>query len=300
MQISIFCDATPQSGLGHLKRMQKLKALLETMGAQTTLFASHSTDLPPDWHKASIHAKVVIIDSYLAPLSFYKTISSKLVVFEDMPQTYPPHVFVINPGYQAHTRYTTTAQQNPRYFLGIDFLPIDPLFISKNKALKPTLSKLFLSFGGSDLALSFYQKALNLLQKTPLEVHITAPLNIIQALQINYLQSPKYYYHANACFKDIAFLMQESDLALLAGGGMLYEAILSKTPIIAIPVAPNQQPQVQALSAQGSCHASSLEGLLESVQILSPLHNRERMQKDQEKLKIGHKLHKTMQEILTC
>ncbi|WP_163564711.1 hypothetical protein [Helicobacter suis] len=299
MQINIFCDATPQSGLGHLKRMQKLKALLETMGAQTTLFASHSTNLPLDWHKAS-HAKVVIVDSYLAPPSFYKTISSKLVVFEDMPQTYPPHAFVINPGYQAHTRYTKTAQQNPRYFLGIDFLPIDPIFISKSKALKPTLSKLFLCFGGSDLALPFYQKALNSLQKTPLEVHIIAPLNIIQALQINHPQIPKYRYYANACFKDIAFLMQESDLALLAGGGMLYEAILSKTPIITIPIAPNQQPQVQALSAQGSCHASHLEGLLESVQILSPLRSREHMQKAQEKLKIGHKLHKTMQEILTC
>ncbi|WP_163532624.1 hypothetical protein [Helicobacter suis] len=297
MQISIFCDASPQSGLGHLKRMQKLKALLETMGAQITLFAIHSlADI--HWRRASTN-DVVIIDSYLAPPSFYQTILSKLVVFEDMPQTYPPHVFVINPGYQAHTRYTKTAQQNPRYFLGIDFLPVDSLFISKSKFLKPTLSKLFLCFGGSDLALPFYQKALHLLQKTPLEVHIIAPLNIIQTLK-SHPQSPRYHYHANACLKDIALLMQESDLALLAGGGMLYEAILSKTPIITIPIAPNQQPQVQALSAQGSCCASNLEGLLESLQDLSSLHHRERMQKAQEKLKIGHKLHKTMQEILTC
>ncbi|WP_163555676.1 hypothetical protein [Helicobacter suis] len=297
MQISIFYDASPQSGLGHLKRMQKLKALLETMGAQTTLFAIHSL-ANIHWRRASTN-NVVIIDSYLTPPSFYQTILSKLVVFEDMPQTYPPHVFVINPGYQAHTRYTKTAQQNPRYFLGIDFLPVDPLFISKSKPLKPTLSKLFLCFGGSDLALPFYQKALHLLQKTPLEVHIIAPLNIIQTLK-SHLQSPRYHYHANACLKDIALLMQESDLALLAGGGMLYEAILSKTPIITIPIAPNQQPQVQALSAQGSCYAGNLERLLESVQILSSPHHRERMQKAQKRLKIGHKLHKTMQEILTC
>ncbi|GMT38945.1 hypothetical protein NHP20013_10400 [Helicobacter bizzozeronii] len=226
--------------------------------------------------------------------SFYESLdTSQVLVIEDAPHTYPPNFYVINPAFLAHTLYTNPT---PKHFLGVEFMPYSPAFNTPTKPLKPSISNLFLSFGGSQHALPFYTQALKILEQTPLSVQVIAPQNLSPILQANHPPNPKCTYHVGLSLAQIATCMHQSDVALLGAGGMLYEAILARTPILSIPLAPNQFPQWQALSKQGACWASSWDHLLTDLQNLN-LEARMRIQHAQERLKVGAKLLNTLQEI---
>lgn len=299
--IKIFCDASIKTGLGHLRRAQKLQVLLASMGFQARLFAPHPlADVSTEWLEESPleWGDRVVVDSYLAPPSFYEDLAqyaSTILVFEDMPHLYPQNIFVFNPAYQASTLYTHPT--NPRYFLGVEFMPFERAFFAPTKVLNSPPRTLFLSFGGSNQALHFYTKALDILEKTPLSVHVIAPLEIVAILQKDYPVYSRRTYHADLPLTSIATQMHQSDLALLGAGGMLYEAISSLTPTISIPIASNQLPQLHALASCGACFAGSLDRLLDDLKTLT-LPVRLGMQEAQKKLGIGAKLPKVLGSIL--
>ncbi|TSA81419.1 hypothetical protein [Helicobacter mehlei] len=294
--IKILCDASLTSGLGHLRRCQKLQNLLASLDLKTYLFAPHPlADEPLNWLKTSPLnvGDCVIIDSYLAPPSFYEHLNaSQVLVIEDAPHTYPKDFYVLNPSFLAHTLYTNPT---PKHFLGIEFMPYEPAF-NTPKNLKSSISNLFLSFGGSQHALPFYTQALKILEQPPLSVQVIAPPNLAPILQANHPPNSKRTYHVGLSLAEIATCMHQSDVALLGAGGMLYEAILAHTPILSIPLASNQLPQWQALSGQGVCWASSWDHLLIDLQNLS-LEARMCMWHAQERLKVGTKLLDTLKEI---
>ncbi len=295
--IKILCDASLTSGLGHLRRCQKLQNLLAALNFKTCLFAPHPlADEPLNWLENSPlkAGDGVIIDSYLAPPSFYEHLNaSPVLIIEDAPHTYPPNFYVINPAFLAHTLYTNPT---PKHFLGVEFMPYAHAFNTLTKPLKPNISNLFLSFGGSQHALPFYTQALKILEQTPLSVQVIALPELALILQAKHPPNPKRTYHVGLSLAEIATCMHQSDVALLGAGGMLYEAILARTPILSIPLAPNQFPQWQALSGQGACWASSWDHLLTDLQNLS-LEARMRMQQAQERLKVGSQLPNTLKEI---
>ncbi|WP_104685320.1 hypothetical protein [Helicobacter bizzozeronii] len=295
--IKILCDASLTSGLGHLRRCQKLQSLLASLNFKTCLFAPHPlADEPLNWLENSpLGARdYVIVDSYLAPPSFYEHLNApQVLIIEDEPHTYPPNFYVLNPAFLAHNLYTNPT---PKHFLGVEFMPYAHAFNTLTKPLKPNISNLFLSFGGSQHALPFYTQALKILEQTPLSVQVIAPQNLAPILQAKHPPNPKRTYHVGLSLAQIATCMHQSDVALLGAGGMLYEAILARTPILSIPLAPNQLPQWRALSDQGACVASSWDHLLTDLQNLS-LEARMCMQHAQERLKVGAKLLNTLQEI---
>ncbi|CCB80080.1 hypothetical protein HBZC1_10940 [Helicobacter bizzozeronii CIII-1] len=64
--IKILCDASLTSGLGHLRRCQKLQNLLAALNFKTRLFAPHSlADKPLNWLENSPlgASDYVIVDS---------------------------------------------------------------------------------------------------------------------------------------------------------------------------------------------------------------------------------------------
>ncbi|WP_104706780.1 hypothetical protein [Helicobacter bizzozeronii] len=295
--IKILCDASLTSGLGHLRRCQKLQNLLASLNLKTCLFAPHPlADKPLNWLENSPlkAGDGVIIDSYLAPPSFYEHLNaSQVLVIEDDPHTYPKDFYVLNPSFLAHTLYINPT---PKHFLGVEFMPYSPAFNTPTKPPKPSIFNLFLSFGGSQHALPFYTQALKILEQTPLSVQVIAPPELALILQANHPPNPKRTYHVGLSLAQIATCMHQSDVALLGAGGMLYEAILARTPILSIPLASNQFPQWHALSDQGACVASSWDHLLTDLQNLS-LEARTRMQQVQEDLKVGAKLLDTLKGI---
>ncbi|CRF47425.1 hypothetical protein HHE02_07140 [Helicobacter heilmannii] len=300
--IHLFADAHPQSGLGHLRRMQKLKALLDPI-AKVHLFAPHPlADRPTEWLNANIPgASLTIIDSYLAPLSFYTNIQTPMVIFEDFfckehlptatSRACPTYIF--NPGHNAHNAYPKELHAHPHYFLGSGYHPIDPAFYHA-KPLKPTSKEILLCFGGSDLALTPLKRTLELLKLTPLHIHTLAPKSMLSALP----RAPNFSFEPLLNPTEFATRLKQADLALFGGGQMLYEAILSQTPLVSLPIASNQLAQVQELAKEGVLLPASLDTLLNAIKSLLDLQARERMQAVQRVLKLGTKLLPALQKIL--
>ncbi|MFC3848323.1 hypothetical protein ACFOPX_07330 [Helicobacter baculiformis] len=294
--LKILADATPTSGLGHLRRAQKLKQHLKHIGLNACVIAPHElADISIDWLKddtLNYHADL-IVDSYLAPLDFYYHVRARahhLIVIEDSPRAnLPTDISILNPAYRAETLY----MPSKHHFLGCTFMPFERAFIAPQKPLQAAPSTLFMSFGGSRQSLPYYQQALELLGRTHLFVHICAPLEIVRALPHKTYAS----YHVNLDLPAIADLLHQSDIALLGAGGMLYEAMLSLTPILALPIAPNQIPQLHALSQIQACKSTGLESLLSDLSVLD-LQVRMRMQTVQQALAIGAKLEPTLEAIL--
>ncbi|WP_120946330.1 hypothetical protein [Helicobacter labacensis] len=294
--IKILADATPQSGLGHLRRAQKLKGHLANLGFSAQVLAPHPlADQNLDWLRALEIAPhdVLFIDSYLAPLDFYHHAHAHartVVVLEDSPHAnLPPKTFIINPSYQAEQLYT---QIKPRMFLGCAFMPFEKAFKLDHKPLKPNPTTLLMCFGGSAQSLPFYQQALEILDKGPLHVQVIAPPQLALALP-----KTSACVHTHLDLFEIASLMHASDIALLGGGGMLYEAMLALSSILALPIAPNQLHQLAALSGVHACLSSSLDTLSSDLAQFG-LATRARMQVAQKALNIGSALQSTLQAIL--
>ncbi|BEG56549.1 hypothetical protein NHP21005_02370 [Helicobacter sp. NHP21005] len=302
--IHLFADAHPQSGLGHLRRMQKLKALLEPM-AQVRLFAPHPlADIPIEWLKSKISgAHLTIIDSYLAQPTDYAQIQTPLIIFEDLfakERLVPTAksnaccpIYIVNPAHHAHTAYPKELQTHPHYFLGSGYHPIDPVFCA-HKPLQPTPQKILLCLGGSDLVLTPLKRALELLKPTTLQIHTIAPKPLLPHLST----APNFSFEPLVSPIELAKRLKQADLALFSGGQMVYEAILSQTPLVSLPIASNQLPQVQALATEGALLCASLDNLLNALQSLLDLKDRERMQAAQRGLKLGGKLLPALQKIL--
>ncbi|WP_233710459.1 hypothetical protein [Helicobacter salomonis] len=293
--LKILADASPSAGLGHLRRAQKLQKHLAHLNLEACVIAPHSlADRPLDWLHSDVieQGDVLIVDSYLAPLSFYHhalTHVKTLIVFEDMPLNLPADTWVFNPSYGAAQLYFNPSA---RHFLGCAFMPYERAFQASTKVLKSIPKTLFVSFGGSVQSLPFYQQTLEILAHDPLEVHVVLPHAFVQSLP-----STRINLHTHASLSEIATLMHACDIALLGAGGMLYEAMLSLTPILALSIAPNQAHQLQTLSKAHACIPTSLATLLTDLAQCN-LEVRECCQAAQRTLGIGHALESSLREIL--
>ncbi|WP_281769305.1 hypothetical protein [Helicobacter ailurogastricus] len=301
--IHLFADAHPQGGLGHLRRMQKLKALLKPL-AQVRLFAPHPlADEPLEWLNAKIlGGHLCVVDSYLARPDFFTKIQTPLILFEDFFQKREGFsqsaAFFFNPAHNAHTHYPKDLQTNPHYFLGSAYLPIDPTFccarFNTAKSLKPAPQEILLCLGGSDLVLTPLKRTLGLLKNTPLNIHTIAPKSILPQLP----KAANFSFEPLLSPQELAQRLFASDIALFGGGQMLYEAILSQTPLMSLPIASNQLCQVQALTQAGALLPARLDNLLSTLQALLDLKTRTHMQEAQKNLKLGDQLLPALQKIL--
>ncbi|BCZ17709.1 hypothetical protein NHP190003_09910 [Helicobacter sp. NHP19-003] len=290
--------------------MQKLKAILESMrpSAKVRLFAPHLlADEAIEWLKTKIvGADLTIIDSYLAKPAYYANIQTPLVIFEDFfckenaAFTAKSHAscptYIFNPSHNAHNAYPKELQTHPNYFLGSGYLPIDPRFCVA-KTLKPTPQRTLLCLGGSDLALDPLKSVLGILRYTPLKVHTLAPMAALHSLQSVH-SGLNFTFESLLNPQELAKRLFASDIALFSGGQMVYEAILSQTPLVSLPIAPNQLPQVEALAQEGALLQVGLDTLLAALQSLLDFKARERMQAAQRRLHLGGRLLPALQNIL--
>ncbi|WP_121020647.1 hypothetical protein [Helicobacter vulpis] len=296
MVVKILADATPTSGLGHLRRALKLQNHLANLHIEAQVLAPHPlANQALDWLQAlkiTTH-DFLIVDSYLAPLDFYHHAHAHargLIVLEDSPHArMPPESVIINPAYKAQQLYP---QPHARMFLGCAFMPFEKAFKVDHKPLKPKPTTLLMSFGGSAQSLRFYQHALEILQQSSLSVHVIAPPELALAFP-----KTRARVHTHLDLQEIAALIHASDIALLGAGGMLYEAMLALTPTLTLPIAPNQTHQFTALSNAQACLPTSLDTLLADLAQLN-LATRARMQAVQRDLNIGSALQSTLQAIL--
>lgn len=141
---------------------------------------------------------------------------------------------------------------------GPSYMPIAPHFVtpavrtsSKGAKLKP---KLNVCFGGSDPTGETAKalQALSGLEEVEADVVIGPGASLDEALIEASDRMPHVMLHRSPSQERVAELLSEADLALGAGGVMLWERACLRVPSLVIAVAENQRQQIDIMAAAGA------------------------------------------------
>lgn len=254
----ILTEAGQKTGFGHLVRCTSLQQALKTEGLRSQLivngplsdcqwFANHTIDFH-DWlhhlediQKQLSEAKVIVIDSYLAPTELYETVAriKKLICIDDNNRlSYPDDSIIIN-----GSIYGKIFPYNQKQVLtGPEYVLLRKEFwnipIKKNN---PSIESMLITFGGGDLrgltkqVLDFLVAAFPNVQKTVITTAAFTNLhNIIGSRdqKTSILESPSA--------GNLLTEMLQCDLAISSGGQTLYELARVGVPTIAVAEIDNQ------------------------------------------------------------
>ena len=190
------------------------------------------------------NADIVIIDSYLADVSFYKKLSElvKIAIYIDDNKRldYPRGIVVNGNIYAKELDYPK--RDGIVYFLGPKYIPLRKEFWEvPEKEIKEEIESIMVTFGGDD-ARNMTPKILRFLKKKypkiKRNVIIGKSFNNIDEIKKEADYNTKLIYHPNA--QKIKEIMLESDIAISAGGQTLYELARVGVPTIGICVVNNQ------------------------------------------------------------
>jgi len=245
--------------------------------------------------KSINNADIVIVDSYLAEVGFYKKISkvARIPAFlDDYKRLNYPRGVVINVNIHAHD-LNYPQKTNVSYLLGSRYVPLRKDFWNlPPKKIRKNIKVILVTFGGTDLRnmtlslLDFLTKNFSHLFKN---IVIGAGFKILKKIErlkdkkTNIIYSPDGY--------KMKKLMLESDIAISGAGQTIYELARVGLATLAIAVAGNQLHDVKKWEETGFLEYLGwwqddqiLDRLLVSLDKLNDFDSRF------ERLKIGRKL----------
>jgi len=194
-------------------------------------------------------ADIAIIDSYLADISFYNTLSDlvRLAVYIDDNKrlNYPKGIVVNGSIYAEELNYPHT--NGVTYLLGTKYTPLRKEFWEvSEKKIKEKVESIMITFGGDD-AKNMTPKILGFLRENYPElkknVIVGKAFQNIDEIKKNADKNTNLIYYPDA--KKIKEIMLESDIAISAGGQSLYELARVGVPTVGICVAENQLKNVK-------------------------------------------------------
>ncbi len=205
--------------------------------------------------KTAREMDIILVDSYLADLNFYKKISiiAKLPVYIDdnMRINYPPGVVINSAAYAEKIEYPE--RDGVFYLLGSRYAPLRKEFLdAPRKRIRKHVKTVLVTFGGCD-PMNVTPKVLKLLaHKYPglnKDVVISRGFKYANKLKNCGDENTRFIYDPNA--DTMKELMIKSDITISAGGQTLYELARMGVPSIVITVAENQMRHSRALSRAG-------------------------------------------------
>lgn len=202
-------------------------------------------------------ADIAVIDSYLAPLSFYKKVAGlvRLTVYiDDSNRLDYPKGIVINSAIYAE-KIAYPKKDDILHMLGIQYLPLRKEFEGDiKKSISDRIKNVIITFGGNDSG-NITPKILNFLNENyPAlikNVVIGAAFEVSNIEKIKRLKNKNVnltYYPDAEKMRDI---MLESDVTISAGGQTLYELAGTGVPTIGICIADNQIDNLKGLEKAG-------------------------------------------------
>jgi len=200
-------------------------------------------------------ADIAIIDSYLADISFYNTLSDlvKLAVYIDDNKRldYPKGVIVNGSIYAEELNYPE--KDGVKYLLGPKYIPLRKEFWEvPEKEIKEKIESIMIIFGGDDMR-NMTPKILGFLRENYPElkknVIVGKAFQNIDEIKKNADKNTNLIYYPDE--KKIKEIMLESDIAISAGGQALYELTRVGVPTIGICVAENQLRSVKGWEKTG-------------------------------------------------
>lgn len=293
----IFTEAGKNYGLGHLSRCIALKSYLESADFVVEIYnrgdyeSANAKNIK--WLENPLPllkgAHLVVVDSYYADYEFYDFMikSAKIcVALDDFSRIrYPREAIILNPALNAKRLYGNDIKNE--LFAGIEYGLLREEFRNKEpKTINKEISKVLITLGGNDFA-NNTQKVLDAVQKelSYAQVSIVLPRYYEP---LNYGFDTQIY--ANLSARELKDLMLESDLIISGGGVTAVEVQSTRTPSIALEIAPNQSYQLRQWQKVGLRIAQNPLALKSLIKSLIKLKDRNKVYNLLNKIAIGAEL----------
>ncbi|MCK4809388.1 MAG: UDP-2,4-diacetamido-2,4,6-trideoxy-beta-L-altropyranose hydrolase [Candidatus Omnitrophica bacterium] len=220
----------------------------------------------------------VIVDSYKAPVSFYKRLSQSslcsLAVDDYNRIVYPTDIVVSPSVYGDRLNYTMSTMS--KYLLGKEYIILRKEFWKlPKKRIKKSIKDVFIFFGGKGYN-RFMSKIISRLSQS-------YPGFRYHLVSCNGKKSGNFCFYPGLSAEEIRDLMSRCDLAISGGGQTLYELARMGVPTIGICFADNQKGNLEGLRAVGALHYAGrynspkiLEKVEEAIKLYIPQKTRER------------------------
>ncbi|WP_269557543.1 CMP-N-acetylneuraminic acid synthetase [Helicobacter pylori] len=286
MPVKILCDAFVTSGLGHVRRCEKILSFIEKLGVKASLYL-HKQDNINAFLEGVGGNDFLIADSYcLNSKDFYllKEKAKSLMVIEDEEHAkgfYPKNTKIMNFTLNALKHYSHVSKD---HYLGVGFYPVDARFIY-DRPINTANKEVLITLGGSEQ--KTLKEIVKILENKNVNLHIISPY-----IPKNPPKNALYYNPLSLL--EFSSLMKFCTYAISASGQTLYELALSQTPSLILPIASNQIVQSKEFESLGIFKQTSLKTLAKDFEKL-------RIQKNQawaKTLVFGSELEGALREFL--
>lgn len=286
MPVKILCDAFVTSGLGHVRRCEKILSFIEKLGVEASLYL-HKQDNINAFLEGVGGNDFLIADSYcLNSKDFYllKEKAKSLMVIEDEEHAkgfYPKNTKIMNFTLNALKHYSHVSKD---HYLGVGFYPVDARFIY-DRPINTANKEVLITLGGSEQKI--LKEIVKILENKNVNLHI-----ISSYIPKNPPKNARYYSPLSPL--EFSSLMKFCACAISASGQTLYELALSQTPSLILPIASNQIVQSKEFESLGIFKQTSLKTLAKDFEKL-------RIQKNQawaKNLAFGSELEGALREFL--
>ncbi len=286
MPVKILCDAFVTSGLGHVRRCEKILSFIEKLGVEASLYLHKQNDISVFLEGVG-NDDFLIADSYcLNSKDFYllKEKTKSLMVIEDEEHAkgfYPKNTKIMNFTLNALKHYNHASKD---HYLGVGFYPVDTRFIY-DRPINTGNKEVLITLGGSEQKI--LKEIVKILENKNVNLHI-----ISSYIPKNPPKNARYYSPLSPL--EFSSLMKSCAYAISASGQTLYELALSQTPSLILPIASNQIVQSKEFESLGIFKQTSLKTLAKDFEKL-------RIQKNQawaKNLAFGSELEGALREFL--
>ncbi len=260
MSVKILCDSFVTSGLGHVRRCEKILSFIEKLGVKASLYP-HKQDNISTFLEGVGGNDFLIADSYrLNSKDFYllKEKAKSLMVIEDEEHAkgfYPKNTKIMNFTLNALKHYNHASKD---HYLGVGFYPVDARFIYE-RPINTENKEVLITLGGSEQ--KTLEEIVKILENKNVNLHIISPY-----IPKNPPKNTRYYSPLSPL--EFSSLMKLCAYAISASGQTLYELALSQTPSLIIPIASNQIVQSQEFESLGIFKQTSLKTLAKDFEKL--------------------------------
>ncbi|MGL2858110.1 CMP-N-acetylneuraminic acid synthetase [Helicobacter pylori] len=260
MPVKILCDCFLTSGLGHVRRCEKILSFIEKLGVKADLY-SHKQNNISAFLEGVGGNDFLIADSYcLNSKDFYllKEKAKSLMVIEDEEHAkgfYPKNTKIMNFTLNALKHYNHASKD---HYLGVGFYPVDSRFVYE-RPINTENKEVLITLGGSEQKI--LEEIVKILENKNVNLHIISPYT-----PKNPPKNTRYYSPLSPL--EFSSLMKSCACAISAAGQTLYELALSQTPSLIIPIASNQIIQSQEFERLGIFKQTSLKTLAKDFEKL--------------------------------
>ncbi|MGL2812824.1 CMP-N-acetylneuraminic acid synthetase [Helicobacter pylori] len=260
MPVKILCDSFVTSGLGHVRRCEKILSFIEKLGVKASLYLHKQNDIGAFLEGVGGN-DFLIADSYcLNSKDFYllKEKAKSLMVVEDEEHAkgfYPKNTKIMNFTLNALKHYNHASKD---HYLGVEFYPVDARFIY-DRPINTENKEVLITLGGSEQKM--LEEIVKILENKNVNLHIISP-----HAPKNPPKNARYYSPLSPL--EFSSLMKSCACAISASGQTLYELALSQTPSLILPIASNQIIQSKEFESLGIFKQTSLKTLAKDFENL--------------------------------